>query len=508
MRTALSLTALAAALGIAHTTTASAQDACAALAGLSLTDTTLTATVVPAGEFTPPPGGPPGTPPPQPVNVPFCRVSGVVEPAIRFEVWLPERSSWNGRYQAVGGGGFAGVISYSAMVSAIQAGYVTSSTDTGHVAPSVEWLGDPGLLRDYGYRAIHEMTVKSKEILDAYYDKPADYNYFNGCSTGGRQGLMEAQRFPDDFDGIVSGAPVNYFVATHYTQLWVALAAHEKDDAGVLAEADLAFVNREAIAQCDGNDGVQDGVLEDPRTCKFDPRKLACSESGGSAGQCLAPEQVSALRKIYEGPKHPRTGAVMHPSLVRGGEPTWQLVNTPGLVPIPYDYFGRAVLGTPTWDWRRFDFDKDVTVATQKTGEVLDAINPDLIRFKSQGGKLIHYHGWNDQVIFPQGSINYQQSVADKLAPGKGVAGVQDFYRLFMVPGMTHCRGGTGTDRFDAQAAIEAWVERDQAPASILGSRIENGNTTRTRPLCPYPQTAKYDGSGDTNDAANFTCSP
>ncbi|HLF10856.1 MAG TPA: tannase/feruloyl esterase family alpha/beta hydrolase, partial [Gammaproteobacteria bacterium] len=380
-----------------------------------------------------------------------------------------------------------------------------ASTDTGHVAPDVEWLSDEGRLVDYGYRAIHEMTLKSKAIIDAYYDKAPDYSYFNGCSTGGRQGLMEAQRFPDDYDGIVTGAPVNYFVATHFTQLWVALAAKADDDTGVLSQADLELVNRAALAQCDAADGVTDGVLEDPRSCDFDPAVLQCS-SGGSAGQCLAENQVAALRKIYDGPTSPSTGKKLHPGLVPGGEPSWLLVTSPGLVNIPYDYFGRSVLGNTQWNWRAFDFDKDAALATQKTGEVLDAIDPNLSRFRAQGGKLLLYHGWNDQVIFPEGSINYHESVAATVAPGKGVEGVQDFFRLFMVPGMTHCRGGSGTDRFDAQAAIESWVERGTPPARIEASRVENGNVTRTRPLCAYPTTAKYDGSGDTNDAANFVC--
>jgi tannase/feruloyl esterase len=500
--------AVSAALSIAAAS-ANAQDAgCKELGQLSLPNTKLTVAEVPAGPFTPPAsaGGPGPGGPPQPVNVPaFCRVSGVVEPAIRFEVWLPQQSAWNGRFQAVGGGGFAGVISYGAMLPAVQSGYVTASTDTGHVAPDVEWLSDEGLLKDYGYRAIHEMTVKSKAILEAYYDKPAAYNYFNGCSTGGRQGLMEAQRFPDDFDGIVTGAPVNYFNAIHAQQLWVGLASHPREDKGLLSQDDLKLVNEAVLAQCDAADGVKDGVLNDPRQCDFDPAKLQCSAGSGS-GQCLSGEQVTALREIYEGAKSPRTGAAIHPTLVPGGELTWQIVTATGLVPIPYDYFGRAVFGNPSWDWRKFDFDKDVALANQKTGAVLNAIDPDLGKFRGQGGKLLLYHGWSDQVIFPEGSINYQQSVADKLVPGKGVAGVQDFFRLFMVPGMAHCRGGSGTDRFDAQSAIEAWVERGTAPASLAASRVESGNVTRTRPLCPYPQVAKYDGSGDTNDAANFTC--
>jgi len=506
MKHVISAAALAA--GLAAVVSAHAQGgACGALAGLSLPDTTFEALEVPAGPFTPPNAvGAGGLPSPQPADVPaFCRVTGTITPAVKFEVWLPQKGAWNGRLQTVGGGGFAGVISYGAMLPAVRAGYVTASTDTGHVAPAVEWLADQQRLVDYGYRAIHETTVKAKALLERYYGKAADYNYFNGCSTGGRQGLMEAQRFPDDYDGIVTGAPVNYFVAIHATQLYVALSAHPTDDAGLLAAKDLALVNRTVIAQCDALDGVKDGVLDDPRKCTFDPGVLQCG-SGGSSGECLSPDQVGALKKIYAGATNPRTGAPIHPTLALGGEPTWQIVTTPGLVPYPYEYFGRAVRGTPQWDWRKFDFDKDVALANQKTGDILNAIDPDLSKFKAGGGKLVLYHGWSDQVIFPQGSINYQQSVADKLAPGKGTAGVQDFFRLFMVPGMTHCRGGTGTDQFDAQSAVEAWVEKGTAPTSMAARRVENGTVTRTRPLCPFPQVAKYDGSGDTNDAANFTC--
>ena len=231
---------------------------------------------------------------------------------MKFEVWLPQKGAWNGKFQAVGGGGFAGVISYGALIPAVKSGYVTASTDTGHVAPDVEWLGDKQRLVDYGYRAIHETTVKAKTILERYYGKAADYNYFNGCSTGGRQGLMEAQRFPDDYDGIVTGAPVNYFVATHAAQLHVALAAHPTDDAGLLAAKDLALVNKAVLAQCDALDGVKDGVLEDPRKCSFDPSALQCA-AGGSSAECLSPDQVGALKKIYAGAKNPRTGASVHP---------------------------------------------------------------------------------------------------------------------------------------------------------------------------------------------------
>ena len=482
-----------------------AADACAALNDLNLANlASIEATALARGPF-----DLPETPiePAKTVTLPaHCRVRGSVEPAIRFEVWLPLAAGWNGRFQAVGGGGFAGVVSYSAMAKALQGGYATASTDTGHVAPDVEWLGDPGLLRDYGYRAIYEMTAKAKAVTNAYYGRPADYDYFNGCSTGGRQGLMEAQRFPDDYDGIVSGAPVNHFVATHYTQLWVALATKEASDEAILSQADLDFVNTAAVAQCDALDGVADGVIENPLTCDFDPATLQCV--GTATTQCLRDDQVTAVRKIYAGPTDPRTGEPLNPGFVRGGESTWTVVTDSGLVPIPLEYFARSVFTDPAWNWRTFDFGAAPEQASRMTAELLDATNPDLSAFRNRGSKLIVYHGWNDQVIPPEGTINYYERVEATLAglPNRRNEQTRDFFRLFMVPGMTHCRGGPGASQFDAQKAIEAWVERGVAPDRIEASHAEDGVVTRTRPLCPYPQTAQYDGTGDTNDAANFVC--
>jgi feruloyl esterase len=501
MRTLYSAAALGVALSL-NAMSAEAQgamdEACAALAALQLSDLdSIQTEVVPAGPFQLPTAGPgPATTP----NLPaFCRVRGVVSPAINFEVWLPDPAAWNGRFQAVGGGGFAGVISYPAMAPALAAGYATASTDTGHVAPDLEWLGDTGRLRDYGYRAIYEMTAKSKAIIDAYYDRAPDYSYFNGCSTGGRQGLMQAQRFPNDYDGIVTGAPVSPFVETHFTQLWVALAVKQQSDESILSPDDLRLVNDTVLAQCDTLDGVQDGVIENPLECNFNPSVLQCS--GSEAGTCLADDQVAALRKIYSGPVNPATGERLFPGLVPGGETTWTLVSSSGLVPIPLEYFGRSVFKDPNWDWRSFDFAADVELAFRSTGEVLDATNPDLSAFRDNGSRLLLYHGWNDQVIFPEGTIDYYNEVEATVG-----GDTRDFFRLFMVPGMAHCRGGSGTDQFDAQAAIEAWVERGVAPERIEARRVENGSVVRTRPLCPYPQTARYDGSGDTNQASNFVC--
>jgi feruloyl esterase len=317
---------------------------------------------------------------------------------------------------------------------------------------------------------------------------------------------MQAQRFANDYDGIVSGAPVNYFVATHTTQLWMALAAKKASDESILSEADLDFVSAAAVAHCDADDGVADGVIDDPRSCDFDPAVLQCS--GTASGQCLREDQVTALRKIYAGPSDPRTGARLHPGFMPSGEVEWNVVTDAGLVEIPREYFTRSVFKDPSWDWRTFDFGEDVERASRATAEILDATNPDLSAFRGRGGKLIVYHGWNDQVIPPEGSIKYYESVEATLAglPNQKNEQTRDFFRLFMVPGMAHCRGGAGTSTFDAQKAIEAWVERGIAPGRIEASRRENDVVTRTRPLCPYPQTAQYDGTGDTNDTANFVC--
>lgn len=477
---------------------------CAALAGLALPElASLEAELVGAGPFRLPAAGPA---PAATENLPaFCRVRGIVTPEIRFEVWLPEPAAWNGRFRGVGGGGFAGTISYGAMVPALRGGYATASTDTGHTADDLEWLSDPRRLRDYGYRGIFEMTSKAKALVSEFYRRPADFDYFIGCSTGGRQGLMEAQRFAADYDGIVAGAPVNAFVDTHVTQLWTALAAKPDRDEPNLSATDLAFVNEAVIAQCDTLDGIRDGVLEDPARCSFDPGQLQCRV--GTSAQCLRPDQVATLRRVYSGPVNPATGERLYPGLAQGGEATWSVVTAPGLVSIPLEFFRRTVFDNPNWDWRSFDLASDSALAHDETGPVLDAVDPDLAAFRDAGGKLIVYHGWNDQVIPPEGSIEYYENVERTLATAPNPSGqrVPDFFRLFMVPGMTHCAGGPGTSSFDATRAIESWVERGIAPDRIEASRPPPGEP-RTRPLCPYPSRATYRGTGDPDRAASFNC--
>ena len=372
------------------TTAVHAATACADLKNLKLPDTTITmAEKVPAGEF-----NAPGVQ--RPLKVPaMCRVAGVVTPAIKFEVWLPEGNAWNGRFQAVGGGGLAGIISYPALTEAVNGGYASSSTDTGHEVSDTAntWTLDRQRVTDYGYRAIHEMTVKGKAIIDAHYGKAPEYSYFNGCSTGGRQGLMEAQRFPDDFNGIISGAPVNRFTNLHMGQLWTAHATLKKPGA-VLTREDLTKVSAAVMAQCDAADGVKDGVLTDPRTCKFDPSTL----------QGFRPEQIEALKMIYKGAVNPRTGVQIYPGLEVGGEgpqpgnPGWGLImNGKDIFGIDAPVLGGMGFHNPQWDWKTFDFDKDVALVDAKLFGTLNASNPDLSDFKKRGGKLIVYHGWSDR---------------------------------------------------------------------------------------------------------------
>ena len=442
-------------------------------------------------------------------NLPsLCRVSGLVTPDIRFEVWLPER--YNGRFQAVGGGGLAGSISYRELAAAVDDGFASASTDTGHrAADTTEWVLDPQRREDYGYRAIHEMTVKAKAIIDAYYGAGPQYSYFNGCSTGGRQGLMEAQRYPNDYDGILSGAPVFDFTNLHIGQLWTAHATLKQPGAALSAD-DFALVSEAVLAQCDADDGVEDGVLTDPTSCDFDPRELVCR--GRSSDSCLAEPKIAALEMIYGGAVNPRTGQPIYPGLEPGsegaqpGNPGWSLIMN-GESPFEIDValFGGMGFELDDWDWRTFDFDRDVELINAKLSHVLDAVNPDLRDFKSQGGKLIIYHGWNDPGVMPQRTIDYYNQIvafAGRVTGGDGRAFSDEYTRLYMMPGMGHCRGGAGPDQADFIGSLVDWVENDNAPDRIIASKADG---SMSRPLCPHPQLAAYE-RGDTDNSDSFRC--
>jgi Tannase and feruloyl esterase len=512
-----------------------AQKSCESLAMLTLANATITsATSVAAGAFKPAAG--PGIPAPNEPLPAFCRVAGTARPTadseIRFEVWLPA-SGWNGKFEQVGNGGFAGTIPQSSMAEPLLQGYATAATDDGHVGGTDgSWaLGHPEKLIDFGYRAVHETSVQAKAIARAFYGKEPSRSYFVGCSDGGREALMEAQRFPGDFIGIVAGAPANYWTHLLAGAIWDEQALRI-DPASYVPPAKLPATQNAALAACDALDGVKDGVIADPRRCHFDPAVIQCKDADGP--DCLTAPQVATVRKIYAGPKNPRTGAQIFPGFSPGTEAVpgnWSLwiSGNSAAQPTVQDFFGNTffadmVFDDPKWDFRSFNFDGDVKTTDDKVASILNSTDPDLSKFKARGGKLIQYHGWGDAAIPPQNSIDYferVQSAMGKTARQRDLGATEDFYRLFMVPGMSHCAGGVGATSFgnvpSAQhdpshhvvSALDRWVEKGVAPDQIIATGRVSGDPKGpeiTRPLCPYPEDAVYKGTGDTNSAANFTC--
>jgi tannase/feruloyl esterase len=484
--------------------------ACARLAGEQLPSTTISAAeAITSGSFTPPGSNSAITNLP-----PFCRVAGVIKPMsesnILFEVWLPMQK-WSGRFAGVGNGGWAGTISYGALQEQIRRGSATASTNTGHeAAPGVNAarfaFEHPEQLLDFAYRAHHETTLKAKALVRSFYGKAAEHSYWIGCSSGGYEGLMEAQRFPSDYDGIVAGAPANNWTRLMAGDFDGTLAVL-KDPASNLPPSALGALHRAGLAACDSADGVADGVLEDPRRCKFDPAALQCAPNQ-TPGACLTPAQVEAARRVYRGLKDPNTGAQLYPGLAVGSEPFWPHRDPGNPFPIPIAHYKWLVFADPNWDWRTFDFADPADYqaylkAESKFAPILNATDPNLREFRQRGGKLLQYHGWIDQLISAQNSIDYYESVKSFFGPGDDV---QSFYRLFMAPGMAHCSGGSGPNSFDMLAAMEEWVERGIAPEQIVATHSTNGVVDRLRPLCAYPKVAVYRGKGDTNDAANFAC--
>ncbi len=475
---------------------------------LAVANATITsATLVAAGEFVAPPAGRGGPPSAAAAfkDVPaFCRVRATLKPTsdsdIRIEVWMPA-SGWNGKLQSLGNGAYAGAIGYPGLGTAVAQGYAAASTDTGHTGGSASFaMGHPERLIDFAYRGVHEMTLAAKKIISAYYGSAAKRAYWNGCSTGGRQALTEAQRFPEDYDGILAGAPANYTSHMTAAQLWIGQAVHQSD-ASYIPPQKYPAIHAAVLAACDALDGVKDGVLEDPTRCHFDPGVLACKGADGPS--CLTAPQVEAARKIYSGPVSPRTKQQIFPGLEPGSENGWAGLAGPEAFAYALERFRFIALQDPNWDFHTLNLDTDVALAEKADGDVMNAIDPNLKPFFGHGGKLLMYHGWNDPLIAPLNSVHYYTSVVDTLG---GAAKTESSIRLFMVPGMNHCRGGDGTDNFDAIGTLDQWVENGKAPEQIIASHRTNGAADRTRPLCPYPQVAVYKGSGSTDDAANFSC--
>lgn len=482
-------------------------DACARLASLSLMNARVTAAdVIAAGAFSPATAGGGGSAGARSFAAlpSFCRVAITLTPSsdseIKVEVWMPVQA-WNGKFQSVGNAAFTGSIAYAAMSEALSSGYAAASTDTGHVGGSGNFaLGHPEKVVDFGWRAVHEMTVAAKRVIDAHYGEGPRFSYWTGCSAGGRQAMKEAQKFPGDYDGIVAGAPGLDWTGRAARAIEIAQAL-QRDDAARLPAAKRAVLHAAVLAACDTRDGVEDGVIENPEACGFDPGTIQCREA--DAESCLTASQVNTARIIYAPRTNAATGRVSA-GLVRGSELGWTDLGWTGSARATgLDQFRFLVFQDPTWDIDRFSFDADFARADAADAGTLNALDPDLSAFIARGGKLIQYHGWSDPQISPLNSTQYYRQAVERLG---GSEKTEAAYRLFMAPGMGHCGGGEGPNQFAMVAALERWVEQGESPDRIVASRVEGGAVRRTRPLCPFPQVARYSGSGSTDAESNFVC--
>ncbi len=491
---------------------ASARQSCESLASIQMPHVTITSAeaIDPPWEI-PATSGAFGTPAGQTVNVSFCRVEGFSAPTgdshIGFEVWLPLADAWNGRLLAVGNPGFIGGVARGALSGIVQRGYVAVSTDTGHTEEGYFWAkGHPEKLVDWGYRAVHETVVAAKQLIQTHYGKPVQYSYWSSCHNGGNQGLNEAQRYPDDFDGIVAGDPAYYVSRLQAGSLyisWVSLKDGLRAP-GYIPPGKYPAMHRAALDACDAKDGLVDGIIENPPACGYDPAAMQCH--GNDQPSCLTAAQVETAGKIYAGAKF-NDGSQIYGGYEPGTELGWAMMaGGPNPLTINAGYFQGMVFEDPDWDFRTFDPDRDTRLAEERTGAAVDGIDPNLEPFRQSGGKLIIYHSWNETVIPPRSIIDYYRSVEATMG---GRDQTNDFVRLFMVAGMGMCPGLGNAEDFDTQAAIQQWVEKGIAPDRILAQHRDNNREVfRTRPVCVYPSVAKYKGDGDPNDAANFDCVP
>ena len=542
LRTQFALVSTSAALGVAVTLSGCARDnarevqsapvagsmalakSCGldSFASLRLNQASVTsAELVPAGAFTPVEGKA------ALANLPsFCKITAQSTPTsdslIRFELWVPA-DHWNGKLVATGNGGYSPELNYGDMAYAMREGYAVLGGDSGHQSKdpndTMFAVGHPQKIIDWGTRSVHAITVPGKQILADLMARPASRSYYYGCSTGGHQGYAEVQRYPDDFDGVIAGDPGNNRVALNAEFLWRFLANHVPGDNThpILTSDKVALVSKAAIAACDSLDGVTDGVIADPRMCtrdKFNIDALRCK--AGDAANCLTPAQIDAVKAIYRGPVDPVTHATIYPGPVVGSEATWATYWGKD-VPVRADFWRYWAFNDPSWNWWTFDYHRDYQAALAKLGPLVDQNNPDISQFKSHGGKLIAYQGWADPVVNPLDTIAYY----DKVEAQQGSQSATDaFYRLYMVPGMAHCMGGVGQTNFgnqgapapiidashDILSALDRWVTQDVAPDTITASELKNGSVASTRPLCPYPKRAIYNGNGDTRLAASYSC--
>ncbi len=452
---------------------------------------------------------------------PYCLVKLRVASQVNIWVALPT-AGWNGRLRAEGNGVYAGAVSLAA--DSVRQGFAGVTTDTGHsgfflsgafgmLAP-----GQPNtpLQIDFAYRSQYLMSVVGKQVIQAYYGRAPLRSYWYGCSTGGRQGLAMAQRYPDAYDAILAGAPAIHWDRFQAYQIWPQVV-YKALSVTPLSAAKRTLVTQRAVAACDGADGVVDGVIDDPRTCTYDPRldaTIVRSDCTAADGSCLSPAEASAVQRIWGGARN-AAGELLWPGIERGVDLGALAGATP--FPIPIEQARYWVYFDPAWDWNTLtlaNYETFFADNARVVGPIMATDNPDLNAFKARGGKLIMYHGWADNLIMPQGTTRYYERMRQT------VSGADSFSRLYMVPGMGHCSGGVGVNQFgqgssgvvpatpqrDIFRALMEWSEQDRAPTQVVGSNVESGLTARTRPLCPYPQVARFQGSGSTDDAANFRC--
>ena len=519
---AWALAALAA-LGESGVVHASASD-CQSLGGKILGG----ALIVETNDITPPfvatSMGPQGVT----VTTPFCRVRGLLRPTadsnIYFEVWMPPAATWNGNYQGNAPGGYVGSMFYEPTERALRAGYAASTTDNGHTGPEpAQWaLGHPERLADWGWRAVHETAVATKAVIAAYYGRGPKFSYFLGCSKGGGSAIMEAQRFPTDYNGIVAGA-MGWNLSARLAMYLSTIQAVQAPG-GWVSPAKLTMLHKAVLATCGG----KDDILDDPASCSFDPGQLQCM--AGDADSCLTAQQVASVRKIYAGATDAQ-GKSIYPGYARGSELNWSrammgAADKPGVGSTAYAGFtNRArdlLFESADWDLQTLVPSDIYAQARNKLGAAWDAADTDLSAFQAAGGKLIGYQGWTDDAVPPDGTLRYYNEAAGKVG---GIDKLQSFYRLFMAPGMDHCAGGIGPNAIggaydlpaavhdsdhDVTASLARWVEHGVAPNNLIATHYKDNDlakgVTAQRPMCVYPAAARYTGRGERAQAANWTC--
>ena len=418
---------------------------------------------------------------------------------IRVELWLPETSSWNGKYLATGNGGYSSNLAYDQMAEAMARGYAVGGSDTGHQGDDLSFgVGHPEKIRDWAYRSTHVLAQTGGAILSGFYGRQVARAYFVGCSTGGQQGLSEAQRYPDDFDGIIAGDPGNdrILLNADFVESW---RVTHPDGGPKFDVRKLIALNKASIAACDEDDGAADGIVSDPRTCHFDPASLRCP-SGTNDISCLTDAEVTAVRELYAGPVQDQAGKHVYPGWAKSSEAGWGSYLVNPSEPVRFLFWRLWVYNDPGYAVQSFKTQDAIAKARQEMPYV-EATDTDLRAFQKRGGKLLMYHGWADPVVPPENTIEYYEGVERHL---EGRA--SDFLKLFMVPGMYHCGGGPGASTFDALGALDTWVSSGKSPDRLLATHQENGAAVFSRPLCPYPQIPRWDGEHSVNSAASFNC--